>query len=95
RRITSASTITGEPPTGTPKPPRSTSTPHHLHRDRLSSQLSLISERINRGRDLIRHSSIQGQKVGGFAQTNDLPPESIHRPPTRAQPTKPEPTTHN
>ncbi|CAN7062646.1 unnamed protein product, partial [Brassica rapa subsp. trilocularis] len=49
------------------EPHRSTSTPHLLHRDRLSSQVRLNSERVNRDRDLIRHSSIQGQG-GGFAQ---------------------------
>ncbi|CAN6972008.1 unnamed protein product [Brassica rapa subsp. trilocularis] len=37
------------------EPHRSSSTPHLLHRDRLSSQVRLISERVNRPR-------------GGFAQ---------------------------
>ncbi|CAG7874552.1 unnamed protein product [Brassica rapa] len=55
------------------EPHRSSSTPHLLHRDRLPSQMRLISERINRDRDLIRHSSIQGQGRG-FAQ-----PSTFHQ----------------
>ncbi|CAF2141419.1 unnamed protein product [Brassica napus] len=70
------------------EPHQSSSTPHLHHRDRLPTQERLNSERVNRDRDLIRHSSKQGQR-GGLRSTNDLPTESIHRPPTRAQPTNP------
>ncbi|CAN7043513.1 unnamed protein product [Brassica rapa subsp. trilocularis] len=74
------------------EPHWSTSTPHFLHRDRLPSQIRLISERINRDRDLIRHNSIQGQG-GGFAQ-----PSTFHRElPSSSDENsanKPEPTSH-
>ncbi|KAG5382663.1 hypothetical protein IGI04_034133, partial [Brassica rapa subsp. trilocularis] len=70
------------------EPHPSSLTPHLLHRDRQTSQARLNMERINRDRDLIRQSSKQGPRRG-FAQTSTFPPDSFHRPPTRAHPTNP------
>ncbi|KAF3553023.1 hypothetical protein F2Q69_00010592 [Brassica cretica] len=75
------------------EPHWSSSTPHFLHRDRLPSQVRLISERINRDRDLIRHRSIQGPRRGLHSNI-DLPSE-LPSTSDKNSANKPEPTSHN